>query len=383
MSALLARIQILSILVVLLATGPALAASTLRVSSESNATAGLGATLQQAGMEEKSRWTVRPEDLRILLIEDDDALRITLKELIGDIFGSSSNPLAKRVKGATQVLEASNVLQADTLLKSHTPHLLITDAWVRPSSDGRVVYDVIAAARQANPQVVVRLLTASSPSDGACFIAKLRDRGIHDVKLILKPAPYTVFERLVSDLIAHLAKRTTTGLEEAPIYQTLATPEAKAAIRATVQRFRDKPGLLVIRVDGRLLSGTGFLRWPSGRSALAQWLASQVGWRAEDNRIDFYFTDEGADRFARSVDAAGPVARLDLVMAGTPSTAPWKVEIAGLQRGSMTPSQLPAVIAYAFQHVDQASTIAVTDLPSSTLPLDEAFRRLDDLDLFG
>jgi len=49
----------------------------------------------------------------------------------------------------------------------------------------------------------------------------------------------------------------------------------------------------------------------------------------------------------------------------------------------MTPSQLPAVIAYAFQHVDQASTIAVTDLPSSTLPLDEAFRRLDDLDLFG
>ena len=136
---------------------------------------------------------------RLLFVDDEPSIRATL-------------PVILRRYGF-EVSVAATVAEARSLIKAQEFDLLLCDLNIERMGDG---YEVVRAARQANPQCIVVILTGNPGMDSA--IKGIRE-GVDDY--IVKPAGADVLVALLAEKLEARKRTATASKHDA---QNLNTP---------------------------------------------------------------------------------------------------------------------------------------------------------------
>lgn len=119
---------------------------------------------------------------RVLLIEDDDMVRTTLREMLADI-------------GCT-VFEADDGQRGIALLEAEIPELVITDI-LMPNKEGT---ETIREIRSANPTLPVIAMSGGGLSGDLTFLEYAEKVGAN--RILQKPINFYELEACVNALVA-------------------------------------------------------------------------------------------------------------------------------------------------------------------------------------
>jgi CheY-like chemotaxis protein len=134
------------------------------------------------------------EDIRILLVDDDDVVRLTLSEVLG--------------KEGFVVTTAADVPEALKLITSNVYDVLLSDLHMPGAGDGLTV---VSAMRHANPKAVTMILSAFPEMDVALrAIMRQADQ------ILVKPMD-------VKMLVEAIHERLATGAPATRVVETVAT----------------------------------------------------------------------------------------------------------------------------------------------------------------
>ncbi len=131
---------------------------------------------------------------KVLLVDDDDLIRSTLCEVLG--------------QHGFEVTSAANVPEALKLITSNVYDVLLSDLHMPGAGDGLTV---ISAMRHANPKAVTMLLSAFPEMDAASHAILLQAD-----QILVKPMDVTA-------LIAAIKERLEIGPPAARVVETVAT----------------------------------------------------------------------------------------------------------------------------------------------------------------
>jgi YesN/AraC family two-component response regulator len=134
------------------------------------------------------------EVIKILLVDDDELVRATLCEVLG--------------QEGFEVTSAANVPEALKLITSNVYDVLLSDLHMPGAGDGLTV---ISAMRHANPKAVTMLLSAFPEMDAASHAILLQAD-----QILVKPMDVTA-------LIAAIKERLAIGPPAARVVETVAT----------------------------------------------------------------------------------------------------------------------------------------------------------------
>ena len=147
---------------------------------------------------------------KILLVDDDDVVRSTLREVLQE--------------QGFDVTGAANVAEALKLISSNLYDVLLSDLHMPGAGDGLTV---ISAMRHANPKAVTMLLSAFPEMDAASHaILQQADQ------ILVKPMN-------VRALIEAIKERLTTGAPAARVVETVATILERTA-EGTIQEWFER-----------------------------------------------------------------------------------------------------------------------------------------------
>ena len=131
--------------------------------------------------------------IKILLVDDDEMVRLTLSELLED--------------SGFAVTTAANVTEALKYISSQTFEVLLSDLHMPGAGDGLTV---VSAMRHANPKAVTILLSAFPEMDAAAHAILLQAD-----EILVKPMD-------VTELVKAIKQRLASGIRATRVVETVA-----------------------------------------------------------------------------------------------------------------------------------------------------------------
>ena len=170
---------------------------------------------RQAGLEEK-KSKITPEQVQILIVEDDQKTRggllRTIKGAIQDYRGPKQ-PLVAQIRAARQIHAVASGPDAQRLIRQHKPQLILTDLHIRKGTGFEVAEEAKRVEKGATVILIGRTVGAFENSTVQQYLKRRTFDAWIDKGLLWDDMP-GVLEK-------HLIARLTAGLEEDPIAAAL------------------------------------------------------------------------------------------------------------------------------------------------------------------